>query len=175
MEFRQCGPEGGWYYPNIDPATVSWDTGLLEGNGYSGNLIQVYWHPDDADIDYVDVQDSNLGIELAKFPLLPCTRDAKNNTSHQGTVTISCKGVTIECQIVENLRFVGLEHRRSRRYSGAVKLIRAKVDFDVLVREHARQASKDLSKEHIRTLVVRPLLKREEEYQNYLKSIIGSG
>ena len=187
LEFRQCGPDDGWYYPN-DPVTVSYDSFLLDGDDYAGHLLQVYWHPDEADIEYVGEQSvdpdlgielaefplpSCLGIELAEFPLPSCTRDAeKMKTSYEGTVKISCNGVTIECQEVENVMCEDSECYHCR-YCGAVKLIRAKVDFGALVREHARQASDELFEEHNDVVQMRPLLTREIDYSKFLRSLVG--
>lgn len=175
LTFQRCGSDGGWYHPNIDPPTVSWDTGFLDRRDvYHGNYIRVHWHPDAVDIDYIQSVEPDLGVELARYSLLRCPRIPKKETSHQGVVTISCGGVTIKYQIVENVTYSGSD-RRLHRYSGEVKLIKAKVDFGALVREHARRASKELSEEQKHIVQVRPLLQREEDYRDYLKSIIGPG
>ena len=174
LEFRRCWPKESrlnGYYPNIDPCTLSWE--ILDVNDKrEGHLVKVYWHPDKTDLDYIQSVDPNVGIELAAFPLASHTLDAKKDSSHRAFVTASRKGVMIECEAVENVRYPGPQlFPFWVKYSGAVKLVRVCVDFDVLVREHARQAIKDISEEHEHIRGERPLLQREEDYHDYLKSL----
>lgn len=179
LEFRRGGTDEAWYYPTTtDTSTFSWDSGILldvaedfdrsrrlsHTAEYAcvGNLLRVFWHPDETDVDYVtEGAEGDAGILMAQFQM----------PSHQdlGLVTVSNRGVMIEYDVLASTCLVsGTCHHK-----GTMKFTRAKVDFKSLLREHARRASHDISDVHKNILGTRPLLTREKEYNDWLHSLVG--
>ena len=153
---------------------------------YRGQLMRVYWHPSHADpirpksrVGYSRELKPSLGIMLSSFYLYNNPRNLGSVSKSQGDVAIEYEVLecnTAKSEIVDDTEDVSEYETddeaedgvrrvvKTAEYSGTVRISKVKLDFGVLVREHARKISKELSTKHQSILKERPLSRAEKEY-----------
>jgi hypothetical protein len=169
---------GASFVPSdMESAEFKWDSGYLYDNAdeddsykkppesYCGQKLRVFWRPETVDgveekprldTDMHDRPLPSLGVEIAKFEIGDAPKTGLN-------VRTSRTGVTVEFEVLESLEETGMgldedePEEECTCYSGRARIVKLKVDFGALVRQHALQLFRNTRREHARIERERPL------------------
>lgn len=189
LAFDENGENGPGYYPTDDVAsTFSWNSGPLSLDAeeeedqsrsdsadyaYRGQLMRLHWHPTNSDPVkgrerggmYGEGKPS-LGIRLASFFILgnPTSAGAVSKTQNDTTIDYE----VLECNTSRTEDGTDDEIEQSIEYSGKIRIAKIKVDFGVLVREHALKIKRDLGSRYASIQKERPLTQAEKECEKFI-------
>lgn len=180
-EFKWSSP---YLYVDVDEDDRGYKTDV---DHYIGQVLRVYWRPDPVDgvqekqrTDMYDTILPSLGIGVYRFYLGEAPKTGLN--------TVTRSGVTIEFEVLESSEQRERDEDEVQErdedqvaseddsvmyrtsYSGRARIIKLKVDFGVLVQQHALQLFRTVTREHQRIERERPLKAAEVAYVESIKA-----
>lgn len=160
-----------------------------EGREYSGQKLRVFWRPEPVDgvqerarTDLTSLP--SLGVEIGTFDLI-------STSEEQGRNVRSHMGVTLEYDVLESSEDKieessgeneededeedvdeNDEKETFTRYVGRIRIVKLKVDFGALARQHALQLLRKVAREQVEIQRERPLKASEVAYGDQIEAAI---